>query len=210
MKLTLPLKSEKGSSVGELSVELDDLNMPLGGEGNTSPSPSSAPPSSQSSSNHVNALTSRSSDQGAGTVGGVANQLDLMSLDTPTTSRRGQEGGGHTSSAGSSRQPSPRVSPVPPTASSSMTAVGVAAVGGAIGGSSPVPPTNSQASVRSRVASSTRTGTSTPPPTQQPPRPPVPQQQPRPPAPQQTTATSRPQQPAILVRPQQQQASIVG
>ncbi len=180
--MTLPLRREKATSdCGELYIELDDLQMTMGDPlGGVSPLSSRSPvpdiTTPQSHSNHVsgNSANSAAAHNGEASTSGliteVANQMDLMSLDTPDPSRRGLDGA------------SPTTSPTPTTSTggsggervgvgaASLTAtVGMASVGGGGRGSgtnspatpsapavshSPQPPQaqNTSRSVRVRIA----------------------------------------------------------
>lgn len=175
-------------------------------DGHASPTSQSTSPA-RTDSNHVSVASSvvRSADSGTlnrDDTDVFSNQVNLMSLDTPESGRRGQNGG---TSPGGSQQPSPSMSPVPPTSTLGVVGAAAGVVGvasatrGGSGSNSPIPPTSSQTSNRSRVASNGRprqSGTSTPPQ--------------RPPAQTATAVGNRPQQPTIMVRPQQQQQASAG
>lgn len=229
LDLALAGSNQKSSSPGQLHVELDDLHMPLP-DTNTNNSSSSESSSDlptltslgaplQSGSNHVTTATPpvirtggvategrsgvesvRERELETNAVLSAAADFNLMSLNTPETSRR--DGG---SSAGSSQRPSPTTSPAPTTGGTrgSVGAVGVAVGAGAAtlgvatgggrgsGTNSPAPSTStSQTTSRStRVASNPRVAAasvSAPPQTQTRP-------------PQQTTASGSG---SFVVRPQ--------
>jgi hypothetical protein len=158
VKLTIPLRREKATSnCGELQIELDDLHVTMGSGSPVSETSESQPLNSvPSTSNHV-ATTSETPET-------LANNLGtLITLDTPESGRRSQEG------AASQEHPSPTTTPTPGAVGRGGVAstVGVASVGGSVvtgGGrgsgtsspAAPVPSSQSQQNVRTRSSSSLR------------------------------------------------------
>ena len=87
MKLVLPLKREKGSSTGEIEIELSDLHMQLSSTNSTTESDGHTQDNRTTSENGPTSTAVAAGGVASG-VASLANDFNLMQLETPEPERR--------------------------------------------------------------------------------------------------------------------------